>query len=480
MGQHSLLELAHVLGRGVHPRDEVVTRKSILLVLVGHGITRWLAALQFLVVLKLGPVEAHVRQQRSGHTGEHARCVVVQKGLDPGRTSGMAFEQSAHVVDIPVEHDPILVGTLLDVLVRVHRPLPAQEDGDETEDAHEEAGSDEHHEADGHLLAPRLLRLRVLLPNALVRDGKRHATAEVVPPHGAFVVIRLLDGDGTRLLGTLEGTSVAALVAATVTRLVIVAGAGVVIELVPHGGGEGAASDGAAVARPATVVAVLVGDALAVFPSLGAAARVVAGLFRPSRLLALGVVTRIGVIAVGGVAFRPTGRLDAGRATAFRNTAHLVVDLGGRIRSRVVIVRPRSVLPSVGIVGAELVGHAIGIVTAATSSSSSSSSLGSTRARTSRADRSRIRIAGAEPAPALLIAHGIDAVTTAVVVTAATPPGGTAAATHSVVVLIISAVFVAFAVAGDVVDHFHEAGRVAGAVVVVDVIIAIASGGALR
>mmetsp|Transcript_9187 Transcript_9187/g.19387 ORF Transcript_9187/g.19387 Transcript_9187/m.19387 type:complete len:451 (-) Transcript_9187:327-1679(-) len=374
----------------------------------------------------------------------------------------MTLEQPAHVVYVPVEHDPILVGTLVDVVERVHRPLPAQEDGDEAEDAHEEAGRDEDHEADGHLLAPRLLGLRVLLSDALVRHREGDAAAEVVPPHGAFVVVRLLDGDGTGLLGTPVGRpSVATIVAPTVTRLVV-AGAGIVIELVPHGGGKGSASDGATVARrTATVVAVLIGDALVLFSPLGsAAAGVETGLIRPTRLLALGVVTLLGVVTVGGAAtaFRSTARLDAGWAS--RDASHLVVPRGRRIIRllRIVIVDPRSVMTSVGIVGAELVGHAIGIVTAATPSSSSTS-LRTTRFRTSRTDRPRIRI---------------DAVTTAIVVAVTTPPGGTAAATHSVVLIVV------VVVAGDVVDHLHEASRVAGAiVVVVGVIAAMTSGGAL-
>mmetsp|Transcript_14108 Transcript_14108/g.30654 ORF Transcript_14108/g.30654 Transcript_14108/m.30654 type:complete len:425 (-) Transcript_14108:1019-2293(-) len=210
VGQVSLEELPHILGRGIHPSNKLVAGETILLVLIGHVLADGILHLELLVVHELGLVETHVGEEYGGRAREHTGGVVVQERLYAGGPGGMALEESPHVVHHAVEHDPVLVGTLLDVAQCVDRLLPTEHDGNEPEDANEEAARQEHHEADSDLFPPRLLGLRVILLDAPVGDGECNAPAEVVPPHGTFVIVRLLDGDGLGLLGDLARGPLAA------------------------------------------------------------------------------------------------------------------------------------------------------------------------------------------------------------------------------------------------------------------------------
>ena len=305
----------------------------------------FLAHLKLLVVLKLGLVEAHVRQHRRGHAGEHAARVVVQEGLDARRARGMALVQPAHVVHVAVESDPLLGGTLPDVLDGVDRALPAEQHGDEPEDAHEERAGQEDAEADGHLLAPRLLCLLVVLLDARVGEAARDAAAEVVPPHGALIRVRLLDGHRAGLLRGLV-----AAVGARLTRhgAAPAHGVGHLVLLRVLGAAVGRH------ARRRRRHAAAGGP-----PGAPRAAAVVAPLLLAHGRLLLVVVAALLVAAVGLLVAVAVLRGPCGPALAA--AAHAAAVAGWLVE----VLRARRVLPAVGVVPAVLVRHALGVVAAA-------------------------------------------------------------------------------------------------------------------
>mmetsp|Transcript_41776 Transcript_41776/g.87664 ORF Transcript_41776/g.87664 Transcript_41776/m.87664 type:complete len:639 (+) Transcript_41776:2138-4054(+) len=326
--------------------------KSILEIFGRQVIARRIGGLQGGIILELGLVETPIGKQCLGHTGEHATRIVVQKCLHSRRSGGVPVEQSAHIVDITIHHDPLLIGTFSHILQSVHRPFPAKQHGDEAEDANEETRRQEDAKANRHLFAPRLLRLGILLFDATVRHAARHASTEVVPPHGALVIIDLLLGHGLGLLGRLVaarsgGDGAARTIAAGIVRALVVVG--VHRELPRHGARR---------AERVIDVGTNGGVAGVVTPLIGDVALLIVGVItaRHARLLGfriVGLFVRVGRLAVaahdGGGSSSPPLLHLRGR----RRSVHIVVG---------VIVDSRSVVPAVGIVRAEFVTHPVGIV----------------------------------------------------------------------------------------------------------------------
>mmetsp|Transcript_20947 Transcript_20947/g.50454 ORF Transcript_20947/g.50454 Transcript_20947/m.50454 type:complete len:547 (-) Transcript_20947:102-1742(-) len=476
-----------------------MARQPVFLVLGSEILALRLGALQLLVAHQLVLVKTHVGQHGHGRAGEHTTGVVVQERLDARGSRGMPFEQTAHVVDVAVEDDPFLAGTLLDVGKRVDGPLPTEHDGDEAEDAHEERAGKEYDEADGDLLAPGLLGLDIIFADALVGNGKGDAAAEVVPPHGALVVVHLLFEHGLPFFGHLpaamRGAAAApALVAAAHVGSLVLRPVGhdlrVDVRMAAVGADRGPVF-AAAVARVAGVVAALLGDAALVFALIVA----VVTARRPRLLALLRVVGRFvlaaAVVAVGrlfgGLPALATGG-HAGRSLSLH--AHR-----GRHRPAVVVVAvvvivdSRSVVAAVRIVGAELVTHPVGLVArgvAAATATTGGRSGGRGRGRTAPdRPRSFVRIARAVARPRVDIWIHAAAAAAAIRVTAAT-----AAAAHPVVLITaiaIAAAAVELAVmrrmSRELIDDAHQSFRVGGArgtIVAVHAMIVSTSGGALR
>ena len=137
MGLHTLLELTHVLGRGVHTRHEGVAGDAILLILSCHILAHRIRGLQLLALLKLGHILTHVGEGNGGDAGEHAAGIIVKECLNAGRTSRMPLKQARHIIHRPFDHNPVLIGTLLHGIQRVHGTFLTEQHGDEPEDSHE-------------------------------------------------------------------------------------------------------------------------------------------------------------------------------------------------------------------------------------------------------------------------------------------------------------------------------------------------------